>query len=793
MAILQGSYQPLLGGVSQQHPGAALPNQVREQLNMVTDPVLGIRRRVGAKVVQYHTPIATPPSTDKHLSQFVEVGPKKYHMFLDLHNLTMEFITEDFSQRTVLSAPSGVTVDSVASDFSIAALAGELYILNRRATPTPTISSGVPAGLDPDTTGFYWVKASAFSKPYQLSISFRLPVTGEYHTFSATYTTPNGLTVGDSDKAAPEYIVTQLLTALQADSLWPSGPFSPITSIKGGTLTFLYTASLGAAEFGMQVTTSTSDVYVQASGRMRVSAVANLPNTLGIDGVVCSVGTSLKALVYYRWDTATQTWIEAPKFGSYTGITGMPTIVTYNYTTGLPEVEESMWPLRLAGDDETNEYPAFCASPYITGIGSFQGRLVLLSGNYVSLSDSTRPTLFMRSTVNSLLDSDAIEVASGSTNSATFRQCVPYNRDLILFADGQISVVPGAAVITPKSAQVIPSSTTDVLTEARPVQSGNMILFPTPSGGSDALHSGFSSLLPSQFTSSQYSVDEATPHLPRYFPGSIKHLNASSAASFAVAQYQLDDYGLFVYQYLWSGAELKLSAWHRWEFSQRILSVHAAMGDVIVRFLTDTGLIVTTSVRIGHANLPGLTHVPYLDMWESIDWQGSPITTQFSTMAGRIAVCGTAPAIGERVGMSGTGQYILNGTWPHGTYYVGFPYTSVLSPNMPVLRDQQGSSYLMDGTHLNELLLTVRNSGEFRVESYFQGTQVWVYPASPLSWGSYELQPSQPKISEFAQVRIPFSGATSRITARFVSDGPHEFCLAGMEFNIATVKQNRRV
>ena len=45
MSTYQGTYSSLLGGVSQQVDTARLPNQCTEQINMICDPVWGLRRR----------------------------------------------------------------------------------------------------------------------------------------------------------------------------------------------------------------------------------------------------------------------------------------------------------------------------------------------------------------------------------------------------------------------------------------------------------------------------------------------------------------------------------------------------------------------------------------------------------------------------------------------------------------------------------------------------------------------------------------------------------------------------
>ena len=63
MATFEGSHGNILQGVSQQIPRSRLEGQVSEQINMVSDPVTGIRRRQGCVVKELiESPTAQPTS-----------------------------------------------------------------------------------------------------------------------------------------------------------------------------------------------------------------------------------------------------------------------------------------------------------------------------------------------------------------------------------------------------------------------------------------------------------------------------------------------------------------------------------------------------------------------------------------------------------------------------------------------------------------------------------------------------------------------------------------------------------
>lgn len=57
MSTFESSYKSLLQGVSQQIPSERLPGQLTSQLNMLSDPVTGLRRRPG---VEFKAAITLP-------------------------------------------------------------------------------------------------------------------------------------------------------------------------------------------------------------------------------------------------------------------------------------------------------------------------------------------------------------------------------------------------------------------------------------------------------------------------------------------------------------------------------------------------------------------------------------------------------------------------------------------------------------------------------------------------------------------------------------------------------------
>src|SRR5690625_7173787 len=89
------------------------------------------------------------------------------------------------------------------------------------------------------------------------------------------------------------------------------------------------------------------------------------------------------------------------------------------------DIDDDPWPGRISGDDYTNPDPDF-VDWGITGLSSYQGRLVILSGPWVWLRSTINPRVFSRSAVVGLIDSDNIVVWSGLATGSAFILSFPF-------------------------------------------------------------------------------------------------------------------------------------------------------------------------------------------------------------------------------------------------------------------------------------------------------------------------------------------------------------------------------
>ena len=798
MAVVESAYGSLVQGVSQQHPAAQQPGQVQGMLNMLCDPVTGPRRRPGAQLV---ATLGSPGYIRAHQVRcwVAEIGGTDHLIVLYPGvaagmNGTVIVYSMDFKEQARFTDDYLGALDTANID--IATLRGDLWILNRERKPALQKDAPSASRPNPAQCGFFWVKSAAFSKTYTVSIKAHV-ADGDVavpHEFS--YTTPDGTHDGDADKATPSAIVGGLFAAIQAFD-WGGVTFNE------AAVTGAFAALHSNSVVSLQVQQRTGDTYMGASGHMNFRTVSELPSSMASaqsQSWTVSVGTTNENLQYYRWDNATGTWIECPQWGTEGQLLYMPRRLRYN-TAGQIEFQSPRFEARLAGDDENNPLPAFLTEGFgLTGIASYQGRLVLMAGNRVNLSDSENATLFTRTTVTSIVDSDCIEIGSGSLNSATFRYATQYNKDLILWSGAHQAVLPGGgAVLTPRSAYLVSTGTAVVNLGVEPQAVGRWLLYSSPSA---LACYGFGGLYPSDYAASQYILAPLTEHLPTYFDRPPSFFVSAGNTGMAVCG--SGDGGLWVYQYLWQGNQLVQSAWHRWEFHVAVENAFFYRDALYLLFNDGANLRVGRIEYRRWDTLPQGGHLdnPFLDLAEQLQWNGAVWAKPHSAAAvirGNYALAcrsgHSTDAAGEPLAVTDTPDLnLLDGVnCEPGMYWVGQLFSSTLTPTPPVVKDQQGRAQGEDNTRLLSYKLQLRNSGEVtcRVTDLDQIRPD--YPVNTVRWAGKELQLMRSLVTANSTVQCPVHVLARNSNVTFASLSTRELNLVNLTYKLRLGRNPRRI
>jgi hypothetical protein len=817
MPVVESSDSTLIQGVSQQHVAARQPGQVTEQINMLSDPVTGPRRRPGCQFLRF-LDVPDGCTAEGMKTWPMEIGGQDVHaafyprkpLNIDHNPLVNGAALVIYSTSFVaLGTLRNAYIDTIdPSQIDVAPLRGTLFVLNKGKVPE-IISANEAEKSNPSLGGFLWIKTSAFSKRYSCQLSYTL--SGTATMLEANYDTPDGTNDGDAAKADPGYIAQQLMNSLMGTG------GKPFTIVRNGAYLSIRANIGGAATLqDMNVVQLCGSTYLGASGLMRVPLVSDLPPMLDSysDGWTVAVGTNTSNLQYYRWQAAGQKWLESPAWNTGGTIANMP-VRLWRHPTGMFILENLTYVARLAGDDNNSPYAAFLLEDHkITGISAYQGRLVLLAGNSVCLSDSMNPTVFTRSTVTNIVDSDYIDLAAGSMNSASFERAAQFNKDLILFARGHQAVLPGGSgALTPRTAYLVTTGTSTASLYSAPTQVGRFLMYAVPS---TQVGFGFGIMAPSDYSASQYTMTPFTEHLPTYFPKLPMFIDASGASSIAVVGDGTNE--LRVYQYLWQANQLMQSAWHTWRFEQRVVSAHFYR-DVLHLFFQffDNGTEHVCVCDLDHKKHDYLgdsaAHVtsPYLDFAMHVQWDGVLVTDEVLKIAllflngsamgckgGAAGAGGGEPAELERFAKAGGSNppdavRLLDPEFETGEYWIGTAYESSITPTPPTVKDQQGRAMNEDTTRLLTYKLSLRNSGEVLLSVKDNDGTRPDYRAATIRWADSALQYMRAMVSPLSSVLCPVHAMANTSSVTFKSNSTREMNITALTYKLRLARMTRRI
>ena len=782
---LEGTIQSLLQGVSQQIPRERQPGQLGAQLNMLSDPVSGLRRRPPAEIV-WESSIDNP-GLDSLFTEYVERGTDGRHLLINTSNGNWWLLSKN--GKTIVNSGNDPYFVATVGQTSIqtASIAGLTYILNTEMGPSTTVDN--TGRVDPSTTGFFYVKSAAFQKRWNVT------VTSGGIDYAGDYTAPAaGSTSGNAEEVSGAYVAQQLRDSLVANGL-PAGN----VSVRGAYL-FFYGLS------NCVVSSDAGDTYAGVSNQSRVDQEQDLPAQLPAEanGAMCRVGTASSETAWYQFDYSTRTWSEVGAYGSITKITNMPRELAAD-----DNIIARDWEGRLAGNDDNNQNPGFVENGYITGIAAFQGRLVLLSGSVVDMSASGLYQRFYRSTVTSLLDTDRISISSASAQDSVYRTAIQFNRDLVLFANSMQAVVPGSAVLTPTNASISITSTYECDSRVTPVMAGQTVIYPNKRNNS---YAGILELIPSPYTSSQYATQDATVHLPRYIPGRVLQMQNSSVTNMAFVRMSGQRKNLLVYEFMWGGRDggKVQAAWHQWTFPYNILGVQALEDEVFLYLQGPSPgnklLILSMDPREGY-NLgmeytgaysdlqkqvtisDGVFTVP--EILRPVDWTNTYKEDLILTYPASSPMGPTEVGLKDIVWPDQIS--VVRGV-PDGQYILGRRYNSTFTLTTPVLRDQNDKLVGSGHVRLLRLNVAVRNSGHFDVHVTDTPRDVdWSGELTGILMNSKELTLGQTLRMDLATITVPCRTNADTTEVTLYTKGSQELNVLDISYILRYNQRRRRI
>ncbi|WXX18559.1 hypothetical protein ROV85_9 [Pantoea phage ROV85] len=814
MPVYQGAYKSILGGVSQQVYTDRQLSQVEEQVNMTSDTVRGLRKRPGTRDTKL------VDSTNANVWSLGNFGHLRFYttnlgwgVTTFIVNTLTGYVTSIVETETVqFMGQSNYLITSNPDDIVFTTVGNTMYVANCSKLPVLLENE---TRMNPGRRGYFFVLAGGYGKQYTV----RVETSGG--AVSASYTTPDGGDPGDSTLATPEYIIGQLKTQLDAAIGGATGLEVVQTD---GAYMYLQTT---AAYTDLNVSTNTGSTYAVASNTHRVDLTTKLPARLPTqaNGFIMTVGDDSFAQ-YFQWDYSNSRWVEKGAYGSPTGIdpSGMPLVFNTTSTLNQHSFAQGSWPGRTAGDDKTNAIPAFTDANGvgITGLASFQGRLIIFSGPYITMGSSNKDdrTNFFRTTVTQVLEDDRIEFTASSFAGASFRYGIPFNSDLILASEEHQAVIPGRnQILTPSNATAVLTSTYQMDTGVPPTTSGRSLYYSYPRSNSSF---SIKEMLPSGYTDLQYVSQDVTDHLPTYLEGSNSYISASTTNNIVVFGSTTERNTLYVNEYLWSGDEKVMSSWHRWELYG---TIHAAwfVREVLVALVEQDGHMhmLTLSMRDSPDPTDPSRFLPAIDYAQNMTVTNPSSNSsyiQFAADGVQRALWGIIQAryladgntdfmttvvpsgnyIGAEVGIKSVDitnrRLYLQPSYGSASLWVGLRFTALFSPTPPRIFNGDGSYMDVNKMVVMFYNFTLRYTSLFNITVTDRGAyDTYTIESSPIRYTSKELDLESAMLAERAHLKVRMGLEVESSSMVVDSSTAGDLNIQGLGYYVKFYNRTRRI
>lgn len=560
--LVSTSIPNLINGVSQQPDAVRLTSQCQLLENGYSSVVQGVSKR--------------PPF--KHVAQLFNTT--------GFDSSYLHTINRDITERYVVVLTNGdlKVFDIAGSAKTVAFPNGKAYLTN--TTPSQGFSAltvadftfitnkAIVTAMSGTVTATRNKDALIYVKQGQYGTNYVVKVNG----FSGSYTT----STTDPSTIDTAFIAAQILTALAADATTAAN----FNLSQVGSAIYIQ-RKIAATDFTLTTQDGNGDVFLIPI-KDTLQLFSNLPPKAPNGYQVKIIGDSHGQFTgyYVQFVTSgtgvdTGTWVECPGQNIATTFdnTTMPWQLVRN-GDGTFTFKPSTWTPLSVGDAVSAPQPSFIGHT-INDIFFHRDRLGFLSDENVVLSKTAAFFQFWPDTITQVLSTDRIDVGVTSTQVAILRAVLPFNDQLILFADQlQFVLDSGGQVLSPQSVSIQPVVGFENDSRfCKPVFTGKVIYFPIPRGNFEGYREY--QTLP---LNNQNDAVEVTSHVQTYIPGGV-FKNAASANDGMMAVLTTGDRSaLYIYKWLWNGEQKMQSAWCRWPMDANdiILNVDFIQTDMYI-------------------------------------------------------------------------------------------------------------------------------------------------------------------------------------------------------------------
>jgi len=700
MSLVSAGIPNLINGVSQQPPSLRLKTQAELQENALSSVVTGLQKR---PPTEHLASLGSLTNAEKAFIHTIRRDENEFYTLIVTTDDIRVFDKNGVEKQVNGSAAYLGGLTNPSDEVRATTIADYTFVINKNVT----VAKDTATSATRNKEALVYVKQGDYRCKYTVKITKGGTVyTRTIETMSSTQTE-----VADTSNAEKSIQTDRIATNLNYFNTTESTFYG---STAGGTIAGLSVTQYGSVlhyqstdgqDFSITTEDSRGDTFLLGFKEQTADFDDLPPN--GPEGFVIGVvGENDKGQDDYYVElqidnNGGQVWKEtiSPNIEVRLDASTMPHQLV-RQADGSFTFQQGAYKDRIVGDDLTNPFPSF-VDYKLADIFFHRNRLGLLADENVIFSEAGEFTEFnfFKRTVLTLLDSDPIDVAVSNNKVSLLRHAVPFNESLLLFSDLTQFRLEAGDLLTPATISIDVTTQFEASLQAKPVGAGRYVFFATRKGKWSGVREYFVDL--------DAQVDDAadiTAHVPFYVDGQIRQLEASSNEDTLIALTDTDEYAMYVYRYYWKGNDKLQSAWSRWVFSGKVLSVSFNKSEIYclikyadgvylerINLSTDDAVNYTTAnhginldrrVRL----YDGSDTLPYTDA-----------STQYVTDSGRI------------IDASAVSAYVTGNSK---SVYAGVPYTMRYQFSEQVLKQEQ-EPMTIGRLQLRNFNVVYNNSGFF--------------------------------------------------------------------------------
>jgi len=786
MPLISSSIPNLINGVSQQPAALRLASQCEQMVNCMPSPVEGLKKRPPAQHIAKL--FAGSAGSSRPFTTIVDRDGSVKYLVLILDN-DIKVFGLDGSVKTV-SKPDGTSYLDIAgepsSTFRVASVADYTFILNREKTVAMSATTSPSWG----TKSMVFIRSADYATTYSITVN----------STTVTYTTA---TAGSSVPSTVD-IATNLRNSL--------------ASALGASWT------ITASDYIVRITKNDGTDYTLGSSDTRIGTatvpikgtadtISDLPTKAEHGFIVKIIGSASSGADDYYVKFVANTgsgfghgiWQEtvAPGIQYLFDAATMPHVLIRN-NDGTFTFQKFTWSGRIAGDNITAKEPSFVGSK-IQNVNLFRNRLVLLADENVITSAADAYERFWPESVQTVVDSDPIDLSAGSRKINYLMSSLAFADVLLIFGrHGQFRLSSGNSTsgsLTPKTAAITQVTAFEMGDVVDPVIVGRTMYFAVPKGEYNGLREFF---LPDA-SGPVPTSEEVTSSVPRFLPTNLCNLVATAAEEAVYAVSKDQPRRIYVYKFLFQGDNKLQSAWSYWETNagKSVIGVDLIDSDLyaVIQYsdgvylekivthpeTVDAGTTVEMLVdrKVTEASCSvALTTPSGLDVQSTITLP-YPINTSLSNMAvvgrfyagntlqhGQVVQVLSSTASG---GAGGNGTLTVRGNLTAAKFYVGELYDMLYEFSTQYLKEQPpgGGMAVIAGPKLQLRTWTMLfdKSSSFNVKITPRGRDTMTYPYTGFEIGDQEVSLGELALRT-SKFRVPVMAQNIETKVEIVSSSP---------------------